>query len=127
LLAQVSWLAFEHELRYEPMGDTGLGDHGGISSIAILHRLSLDAVLPLLAHFVAGAASCPITRYAKLAIAKGVKLMSMRAVARGHFDRGMSGALQDIIHEIAIESPASERAIREIARQAELICYAHNA
>jgi uncharacterized OsmC-like protein len=81
--------------------------------------------LPL-SYFVAGAASCLMTQYAKLAIAKNVPLTSLRAVARGHFDRRVGGAFKDIIYEIAIETPASADAIHEIAREAELMCYAHN-
>jgi len=82
--------------------------------------------LPPLAHFVAGAASCLLTQYAKLAIAKDVQLSSMKAVARGHFDRRVGGAFTDIIYEIAMESAADEDTIRAIAREAELMCYAHN-
>jgi uncharacterized OsmC-like protein len=89
-------------------------------------RGGTDAGLPPLAYFIAGAASCLMTQYAKLAIAKDVKLTSMEAVARGHFDRRIGGAFQDMIYEIAIESPATEKAIGEIAREAELMCYAHN-
>lgn len=82
--------------------------------------------LPPLSYFLAGAVSCLMTQYAKLAIAKGVSLRSMKAVARGHFDRRLGGAFSDMIYEIAIESPADEEAIRAIAREAELMCYAHN-
>lgn len=82
--------------------------------------------LPPLAHFVAGAASCLMTQYAKLAIVKSVPLTSMKTVARGHFDRRMGGAFTDVIYEIAIESPSSEDEIREIAQEAESMCYAHN-
>jgi len=89
-------------------------------------RGGTDAGLPPLAYFLAGAASCLMTQYAKLAIAKDVTLTSLRTVARGHFDRRIGGAFQDMIYEIAIESPASTDAIREIAREAELMCYAHN-
>jgi uncharacterized OsmC-like protein len=89
-------------------------------------RGGTDAGLPPLAHFVAGAASCLMTQYAKLAIAKDVPLTSMKAVARGHFDRRVGGAFEEIIYEIAIESPASADSIREVAREAESMCYAHN-
>jgi uncharacterized OsmC-like protein len=67
-----------------------------------------------------------MTQYAKLAIAKNVPLISSKAVARGHFDRRVNGAFKDIIYEIDIESPASADVIIEIAREAELMCYAHN-
>ena len=89
-------------------------------------RGGTDAGLPPLAYFVAGAVSCLMTQYAKLAIAKDIPLTSMKAVARGHFDRRMGGAFRDMTYEIAIESPANEDAIREIAWEAESMCYAHN-
>jgi len=89
-------------------------------------RGGTDAGLPPLAHFVAGAASCLMTQYVKLAIAKDVPLTSMKAVARGHFDRRMGGAFTDMTYEISIESPASEDAIKEMAREAESMCFAHN-
>ncbi len=89
-------------------------------------RGGTDAGLPPLSYFLAGAASCLLTQYAKLAIARNVPLTSMKAVARGHFDRRVGGAFNDIIYEIAIVSPASADAIGDIAREAELLCYAHN-
>jgi uncharacterized OsmC-like protein len=89
-------------------------------------RGGTDVALPPLSYFLAGAASCLLTQYAKLAIAKNVQLTSMKAVARGHFDRRVGGAFKDIIYEIAIASPASADAIGDIAREAELLCYAHN-
>jgi len=89
-------------------------------------RGGTDAGPPPLAYFVAGAVSCLMTQYAKLAIAKDVQLNSMKAVARGHFDRRVGGAFTDMIYEIAIESAADEDAIKAMAREAELMCYAHN-
>jgi len=47
-------------------------------------RGGTDAGLSPLAYFVAGAASCLMTQYAKLAVAKDVEIRSMKAVARGH-------------------------------------------
>jgi len=82
--------------------------------------------LPPLAYFLAGAASCLLTQYVKLAIAKGVPLESMKTVARGHFDRRAGGAFKNMIYEIAIESTADEDVIRAIAREAEMMCYAQN-
>jgi uncharacterized OsmC-like protein len=89
-------------------------------------RGGTNAGLPPLSYFLAGAASCLLTQYAKLAIAKNVPLTSLKSVARGHFDRRVGGAFKDIVYEIAIESPASADAISEIAREAESMCYAHN-
>jgi len=89
-------------------------------------RGGTDAGLPPLAHFVAGAASCLMTQYAKLAIVKDTPLKSLKAVARGHFDRRVGGAFTDMVYEIAVESSADEEMIRAIAREAESMCYAHN-
>jgi len=89
-------------------------------------RGGTDKGLPPLAYFVAGAASCLMTQYAKLAIARDIPLVSMKAVARGHFDRRVGGAIKEIIYEITINSPASPDAIRKVAQEAELMCYAHN-
>lgn len=89
-------------------------------------RGGTDVAPAPLAYFVAGAASCLMTQYAKLAIVKDVQLKSMKAVARGHFDRRVSGAFTDMIYEIAIESGADEDAVRAIAREAELMCFVHN-
>ena len=89
-------------------------------------RGGTDAGLPPLSYFVAGAASCLMTQHAKLAIAKNVPLTSLKTIARGHFDRRLGGTFKDIIYEITIESPASTDAISEIAREAEVMCYAHD-
>jgi len=89
-------------------------------------RGGTNAGLPPLAYFLAGAACCLMTQYAKLAIAKDIPISSMKTVARGHFDRRIGGAFKDIIYEISVESPADEDAIRLVARDAEDMCYAHN-
>ncbi len=89
-------------------------------------RGGTDKGLPPLSYFIAGAVSCLLTQYAKLAIAKDVPLKSMKAVARGHFDRRVGGAFSDMIYAISIESPADEETIKAIAREAEIMCYAHN-
>ncbi len=89
-------------------------------------RGGTNAGLPPLAYFLAGAASCLMTQYAKLAIAKDLPLVSMKTVARGHFDRRTGGAFNDMTYEISIESPANEDVIKLIAREAEAMCYAHN-
>jgi uncharacterized OsmC-like protein len=89
-------------------------------------RGGTDAGPPPLSYFLAGAGSCLLTQYAKLAIAKNVPLTSLKAMVRGHFDRRVGEAFKDIVYEIAIESPASADVISEIAREAESMCYAHN-
>jgi len=89
-------------------------------------RGGTNAGLPPLAYFLAGAASCLMTQYAKLAISNSIPLMSMKAIVRGHFDRRMGRSFRDMIYDIEIESPASEDTVRKLAREAEVMCYAHN-
>ena len=82
--------------------------------------------LPPLAHFLAGAASCLMTQYLKLAKEKKVEISSMNTIARGHFDRRVGGAFTDIEYNIKIESPSDTGTIKAIAAEAETMCYAHN-
>jgi uncharacterized OsmC-like protein len=89
-------------------------------------RGGTDSGLPPLAYFIAGAASCLLTQYAKLAILKDIPITSMKAIARGHFDRRIGGAFKDMIYEISIDSPADEDVIKRMAREAESMCFAHN-
>jgi uncharacterized OsmC-like protein len=89
-------------------------------------RGGTDGGLPPLAHFLAGAASCLMTQYAKLALEKNARIDSMKAVVRGHFDRRLEGAFTDIIYDIEIKSPNNSEEIGAIAREAESMCYAHN-
>jgi putative redox protein len=79
-----------------------------------------------LAYFIAGAASCLLTQYATLAIAKDIDLTGLELSARGHFDRRMSGAFEEVIYDVRLNSGASAQAILDLAREAERMCYAHN-
>jgi len=89
-------------------------------------RGGTNAGLPPLAYFLAGAASCLMTQYAKFAMSNSIPLTSMKAIVRGHFDRRMGGSFKDIIYDIGIESSADPDRIRGMAREAEMMCYAHN-
>jgi len=83
-----------------------------------------NRALPPLAYFLAGAALCLMTQYMKLAQEKNI--LTMKTVARGHFDRRIGGAFTDIYYDIRIESPSDVGTIRAIAVEAETMCYAHN-
>lgn len=89
-------------------------------------RGGTDAGLPPLAYFLAGAASCLLTQYTKLALEKGIPIDSLKAVTRGHFDRQLGGAFVDIIYDIELESDEKAEIIRKLALEAESMCYAHN-
>lgn len=79
-----------------------------------------------LAYFIAGAASCLMNQYAVLAISRGIRFDDFQMIARGHFNRELGGAFNEIIYDLKISSGAPEKAIREISVEAERMCYAHN-
>jgi putative redox protein len=79
-----------------------------------------------LAYFIAGAASCLMNQYATLAISRDIPLGDMELTARGHFDRRLGGAFEEIYYDLRLESPASEEVILDLSKEAERMCYAHN-
>ncbi len=79
-----------------------------------------------LAYFMAGAASCLMNQYAVVAIAKGIVLDGLEMTARGHFDRRIGGAFDEMIYDLRISSNAPKSAIQELSKESEEMCYAHN-
>lgn len=79
-----------------------------------------------LAYFMAGAASCLMNQYAVAAIANGIVLEELEMTARGHFDRRIGGAFDEMIYDLRISSKAPKSAIIELSKEAEEMCYAHN-
>lgn len=79
-----------------------------------------------LAYFIAGAASCLLNQYATLAIARDVQLDDVGLTARGHFDRRIGGAFEEIVYEVRLESKAKPESIIALSEEAERMCYAHN-
>jgi uncharacterized OsmC-like protein len=78
-----------------------------------------------LAYFIAGAASCLINQFLTDAVYRDVKLEGVELAARGHFDRRMGGAFEEIIYDLRLTSPASREDVLSLAREAEEMCYAH--
>jgi uncharacterized OsmC-like protein len=79
-----------------------------------------------LAYFIAGAASCLLNQYATLAIARDVPLEGMELTARGHFDRRIGGAFQEVVYDLRVTARTQKESIIELAKEAERMCYAHN-
>ncbi len=79
-----------------------------------------------LAYFIAGAASCLINQFLTDAVYRGVKLDGVELTARGHFDRKLGGAFDEIIYDLRLESPSAREQVLELAKEAEEMCYAHN-
>ncbi len=79
-----------------------------------------------LAYFIAGAASCLVNQFLTDAVYRGVKLDGVELTARGHFDRKLGGAFDEIIYDLRLESPSAREQVLELAKEAEGMCYAHN-
>ncbi len=79
-----------------------------------------------LAYFVAGAASCLMNQYGVLAITRGIRFDDFEMTARGHFNRDLGGAFNEIIYDVRISSGAPRNTILELSKEAERMCYAHN-
>jgi len=78
-----------------------------------------------LAYFIAGAASCLVNQFLTDAIYRDVGLDEVQLSARGHFDRRMGGAFEEIIYDLRLSSKSSKEDILSLAREAEEMCYAH--
>jgi len=78
-----------------------------------------------LAYFIAGAASCLMNQYAVLAISTDLPIDDMELTARGHFDRRIGGAFEEVVYDLRLKSIASREAILHLSKEAEKMCYAH--
>jgi uncharacterized OsmC-like protein len=78
-----------------------------------------------LAYFLAGAASCLMNQYATAAIADGIALDDLQMTTRGHFDRRIGGAFDEMIYDVRVSSSAPKSEILKLAKEAEEMCYAH--
>ncbi len=84
-----------------------------------------DGLAPApLSYFVAGAASCLLTQYAKLAALEQVAVTGLELIARGHFDRSIGGSFEDVIFDVRITSNENPGRIRELSERAEQMCFA---
>lgn len=79
-----------------------------------------------LAYFIAGAASCLLNQYATLAIARDIRLDGIQLAARGHFDRRLGGAFEEVVYDLKLESRATPESVVALSKEAERMCYAHN-
>jgi len=79
-----------------------------------------------LAYFLAGAASCLMNQYITDAIYRNIRLDAFEMTARGHFDRRMGGAFNDMAYDLKISSAAPKEEILSLSKEAEEMCYAHN-
>ncbi len=78
-----------------------------------------------LGYFLAGAASCLMTQYMRLAIAKGIPIEQFEMTARGHFERRVRGTFTEMIYDIRIQSQQDHSTIIALSREAENMCFVH--
>ncbi len=78
-----------------------------------------------LAYFIAGAASCLVNQFLTDAVYRGVELSGVEMTARGHFDRRMGGAFEEIVYDLKLTSSSPKEAVLSLAKEAEEMCYAH--
>lgn len=79
-----------------------------------------------LQYFLAGAGSCLLTQYARLAIAEDMSIDTLALSAIGHIDRSLEGAFTDIIFEVRINSEEPSERIVDLASKAEKHCFVSN-
>ncbi|MBI4444870.1 MAG: OsmC family protein [Acidobacteria bacterium] len=79
-----------------------------------------------LSYFIAGALSCLMNQYVRLAVAEAITIDGLQAAAKAHFERKIKGAFTRIIYNIRIESSEDVTKVKALAQKAEDYCYAHN-
>lgn len=79
-----------------------------------------------LQYFLAGAGSCLLTHYARLAIVQDIALDALALSSVGHIDRSLDGAFTDIIFEVRIVSKEPNDRIVGLASEAEKHCFVSN-
>lgn len=79
-----------------------------------------------LQYFLAGAGSCLLTHYARLAITQDIALDALALSVIGHIDRSLEGAFTDVIFEVRIDSKEPSDRIAELALEAEKHCFVSN-
>lgn len=79
-----------------------------------------------LQYFLAGAGSCLLTHYARLAIAEDVSIDTLALTVIGHIDRSLEGGFTDILFEVRMSSKEPNERIVDLASQAEKHCFVSN-
>lgn len=79
-----------------------------------------------LQYFLAGAGSCLLTQYARLAIAHDIAIDALALSVIGHIDRSLDGAFTDIIFEVRTSSKEPKERIVGLALEAEKHCFVSN-
>lgn len=79
-----------------------------------------------LAHFLAGAGSCLLNQFVRVAIADDYDLRFVRARVRGEFHRNLGGGFEHVTSEIYGEGRLSDDQAESLTQRAEALCCVHN-
>ena len=79
-----------------------------------------------LSHFLAGAGSCLLNQFVRIAIAEGYPVRFVTATVRGEFRREAGGKFQAIRYEIHAEGNVVGVPLDSLVERAERLCYVHN-
>lgn len=76
--------------------------------------------------FLAGAGSCLLTQYAKLAIARHLPITDLSASVRAHIRHELHGRFLDFLIDVTLAGSASKDEVTHLAQDAEQYCYVFN-
>ncbi len=79
-----------------------------------------------LSYFLTGACSCLMIQYLRLAIINEFNIKKLNITARGHFEMKVKGVFNKIIYDIYLISDEKPEKIKNIAGEAEDLCFIHN-
>ena len=79
-----------------------------------------------LPYFIAGAASCFLMQLVKVAAYRSLRVDEVGLTCVGRFDRRVGEGFREIIYEVKIKGEADVDEVREMVREAEDMCFAHN-
>jgi len=79
-----------------------------------------------LSYFLTGACSCLMIQYLRLAIINKYSITKLDITARGHFEMKVKGTFNKIIYDIDLFSDGNDEEIKNLAIDAEDLCFIHN-
>ena len=79
-----------------------------------------------LSYFLTGACSCLMIQYLRLAIINKYSIKKLDITARGHFEMKVKGTFNKIIYDIDLLSDGNDEEIKNLAVDAEDLCFIHN-
>ena len=76
--------------------------------------------------FLAGALTCLLNQFIKLAMARRLAIETVSGTLRGRVHHRVDGGFTDLVYDIQLTGAISDDAIKPLAAEAERYCYVHN-